>query len=270
MTWVDDLIKKHSDMPKFSDGKEVDGSENKEDKADFNLASLLGAAVLGGTGFFDTDTSVGYQGSIPEYTAVRAPIDMSADVDRRPGSGGRRYFSDVVYAPTGGIETAVADATAQAEGLGALNAANPYRRTRPVYDYTTRYSTRKNMPKDPATGVINLIPSDEQKYDIGQGLEGFKSVYAEGGIAKLAKGRYLDGGTDGMTDEVRANIDGVQEARLSDGEYVIPADVVSHLGNGNSDAGAKVLDKMLSRVRKARTGNSKQGKQINPEKMLPA
>ena len=270
MTWVDDLIKKHSNMPKFSDGKEVDGSENKEDKADFNLASLLGAAVLGGTGFFDTDTNVGYQGSIPEYTAVRAPIDISADVDRRPGSGGRRYFSDVVYAPTGGIETAVADATAQAEGLGALNAANPYRRTRPVYDYTTRYSARKDMPKDPATGVINLIPTEEQKYDIGQGLEGFTSVYAEGGIAKLAKGRYLDGETDGMTDEVRANIDGVQEARLSDGEYVIPADVVSHLGNGNSDAGAKVLDKMLSRVRKARTGNSKQGKQINPEKMLPA
>jgi hypothetical protein len=68
---------------------------------------------------------------------------------------------------------------------------------------------------------------------------------------------------------VRANIDGTQEARLSDGEYVIPADVVSHLGNGNSDAGAKVLDRMLSRVRKARTGNKKQGKEIDPKKFLP-
>jgi hypothetical protein len=93
---------------------------------------------------------------------------------------------------------------------------------------------------------------------------------AEGGIAKLRKGRYLTGETDGMADEVRANIDGTQEARLSDGEYVIPADVVSHLGNGNSDAGAKVLDKMLDRVRKARTGNEKQGKEIDSKKFLPA
>ena len=86
----------------------------------------------------------------------------------------------------------------------------------------------------------------------------------------LAKGRYLNGETDGMADEVRANIDGVQEARLSDGEYVIPADVVSHLGNGNSEAGAKVLDRFLAKVRKERTGNEKQGKEINPMKMLPS
>jgi hypothetical protein len=43
-----------------------------------------------------------------------------------------------------------------------------------------------------------------------------------------------------MADKVPATIDGTQEARLSDGEFVIPADVVSHLGNGNSNAGAKI------------------------------
>jgi hypothetical protein len=57
---------------------------------------------------------------------------------------------------------------------------------------------------------------------------------------------------------------------LSDGEFVIPADVVSHLGNGNSDAGAKVLKDMMARVRKARTGNTKQGKEIDPKKFIPA
>ena len=66
-----------------------------------------------------------------------------------------------------------------------------------------------------------------------------------------------------------SNIDGVQPAKLSHGEFVIPADVVSHLGNGNSDAGAKVLYGMMDRVRKARTGTKKQGKQINPEKFTP-
>jgi hypothetical protein len=46
--------------------------------------------------------------------------------------------------------------------------------------------------------------------------------------------------------------------------------VVSHLGNGNSEAGAKVLKEMLARIRKQRTGTDKQGKQINPDGMLPA
>ena len=64
--------------------------------------------------------------------------------------------------------------------------------------------------------------------------------------------------------------DDLVPAMLSDGEFVIPADVVSHLGNGNSDAGAKVLDGMMTNVRKSRTGNPKQGKQINPNKFLPA
>ena len=93
---------------------------------------------------------------------------------------------------------------------------------------------------------------------------------AGGGIAELSKGRYLGGATDGMADKVPANIDGQQEARLSHGEFVVPADVVSHLGNGNSDAGAKSLYSMMDRIRKARTGNKKQGKKINARKMLPA
>ena len=93
---------------------------------------------------------------------------------------------------------------------------------------------------------------------------------AGGGIAKLQKGRYLDGETDGMADEVPAMIDNEQPAMLSDGEFVIPADVVSHLGNGNSDAGAKVLEDMMDRVRKARTGTTKQGPEIDPKEFLPA
>jgi hypothetical protein len=73
-----------------------------------------------------------------------------------------------------------------------------------------------------------------------------------------------------MADKIPANIDGKQEARLSHGEFVVPADVVSHLGNGNSDAGADRLYAMMDRVRKARTGTKKQGKQINPNKYLMA
>jgi len=82
--------------------------------------------------------------------------------------------------------------------------------------------------------------------------------------------RFLSGGGDGMSDSIKANIEGKQEARLADGEFVIPSDVVSHLGNGSSKAGAKQLYSMMDRVREARTGNSKQGKEINPRSYMAA
>jgi hypothetical protein len=98
--------------------------------------------------------------------------------------------------------------------------------------------------------------------------------YMDGGIAAMAKGgmppRFLSGGGDGMSDDIKATINDKQPARLADGEFVIPADVVSHLGNGSSKAGAKKLYSMMDRVRHARTGNKKQGKQINPNKFLLA
>jgi len=103
----------------------------------------------------------------------------------------------------------------------------------------------------------------------------YQPNYAVGGIADLGGysdyargGRLLKGPGDGMSDDIPATIANKQPARLANEEFVVPADVVSHLGNGSSEAGAKVLYKMMERVRKARTGNKKQGKQINPEKYL--
>ena len=95
-----------------------------------------------------------------------------------------------------------------------------------------------------------------------QNLTGARTGYAKGG--------YLDGAGDGMSDSIPATIEGKQPARLADGEFVIPADVVSHLGNGSTKAGSKRLYAMLDKVRKARTGTKKQGKQINPAKYMPA
>ena len=96
--------------------------------------------------------------------------------------------------------------------------------------------------------------------------------FARGGISDLGGysdgGRMLKGPGDGMSDNIPATIAGKQPARLANEEFVIPADVVSHLGNGSSDAGAKQLYKMMDRVRQARTGTKKQGRQINPEKYL--
>jgi hypothetical protein len=88
-------------------------------------------------------------------------------------------------------------------------------------------------------------------------------------VRYAANGGYLRGATGGMADELDTTIDGKQPAKLSHGEFVIPADVVSHLGDGNSEAGAKKLYQMMDKVRQARTGKKQQAPQIKAEKYMP-
>jgi hypothetical protein len=131
------------------------------------------------------------------------------------------------------------------------------------------------MPSFPAPtpmGQLNLSPPGA-KADGTQYLEaakgGIMGVSDLGGYAAGGNPRLLKGPGDGMSDNIPATINGRQPARLADGEFVIPADVVSHLGNGSTEAGAKVLHQMMTKVRQERTGNPKQGKQINPRKYMP-
>jgi hypothetical protein len=97
---------------------------------------------------------------------------------------------------------------------------------------------------------------------------------AQGGISSLGGysdgGRMLKGPGDGMSDSIPAQIGNKQPARLADGEFVVPADVVSHLGNGSTDAGAKQLYKMMDRIRHQRTGKKRQAPEVNPGKAMPA
>lgn len=102
----------------------------------------------------------------------------------------------------------------------------------------------------------------------------YQRQMARGGISSLGSysdgGRMLRGPGDGMSDSIPGVIAGKRPARLADGEFVIPADVVSHLGNGSTDAGARQLYAMMAKVRRARTGRKKQGREINPRKFMPA
>ena len=110
---------------------------------------------------------------------------------------------------------------------------------------------------------------EKYKYDPTRRLNLGDDV--DSGLRLLANGGYLEGGGvgDGMSDDIPANIDGEQEAALSEGEFVIPADVVSHIGNGSSNAGARRLYDMMATIREARTGNSKQGIEIEAEEYMP-
>jgi hypothetical protein len=143
-----------------------------------------------------------------------------------------------------------------------------------------KYDEMVNRIKQNYADVGRALPTNPYG-PLFSGPGGFK----EGGLASLrgktenfnqargyATGGYLEGGMagDGMSDDIPATIDGEQPAALSDGEFVIPADVVSHIGNGSSDAGAKQLYSMMDRIREARTGTDKQAPQIDAGKYLPA
>jgi hypothetical protein len=94
---------------------------------------------------------------------------------------------------------------------------------------------------------------------------------AAGGLGSYSDGgQMLKGPGDGMSDDIPASIEDKQPARLADGEFVVPADVVSGIGNGSTDAGAEALYAMLDRVRKARTGRTEQAPEIDAQRMMPA
>lgn len=131
------------------------------------------------------------------------------------------------------------------------------------------YGQNMGMPQGNLTDINRFSEPMYSGMDFGMdyGMPG----YAHGGrIQRAAAGKLITGDGDGMSDDIRANINGEQEARLADGEFVIPADVVSHLGNGSTDAGAEELYEMMNRIREARTGNTEQAPEIDPDEFLPA
>lgn len=208
-------------------------------------AGGVAAAGLGGLlGYLNSGSGggtqiQGYQGGIPRYTASREVIPVS-DEGRRPGSGGRYYFGDVVYTPMEPEPTATDTAPT---------------------DTTTQTDQADQALYDNANSLGN------------QNAAGGRITLAQGGLAAL--GSYSDGGQmlkgpgTGQSDDIPATIEGEQPARLARDEFVIPADVVSMLGDGSSDAGAERLYAMMDRIRKAAHGKSQQQKKVNPKKVLP-
>lgn len=141
-------------------------------------------------------------------------------------------------------------------------------------NYAAGGIVKKKSKKYQAGGIASLT-RDPRMGGAVNPAEGYNFGFAGGGMAAMpeyrAGGKLLRGPGDGMSDDIPAVIrgKGIQRAALADGEFVIPADVVSHLGNGSTEAGAKKLYKMMEQIRRARTGRGKQAPQVNADKFLP-
>jgi hypothetical protein len=129
--------------------------------------------------------------------------------------------------------------------------------------YSTPYQTpiSQNVVQGSADTGVNPMTGEQSRFAGGGGISSLGS-YSDGG-------RMLKGPGDGMSDNIPAQIGSKQPARLADGEFVVPADVVSHLGNGSTDAGARQLYGMMDRIRSQRTGKKKQAPRVNPKKAMP-
>ena len=125
-----------------------------------------------------------------------------------------------------------------------------------------------NMVAPSGGGAVNAMSGEPSMQGTRMAMGGLSDLgsYSDGG-------RLLRGPGDGVSDSIPAQIGNKQPARLADGEFVVPARIVSELGNGSTEAGAKQLYKMLDRVQKARgktTGKDKVAKNTNAAKLLPA
>jgi len=175
-----------------------------------------------------------------------------------------------VYVPKGYAEGGIADLASG--GNMAPQPANVDFMGGDMYPMSQQQRSFYATPTQMPTSAQQAMASYEPKTNPLTGEP--TANMAAGGIANLGGysdgGRMLKGPGDGMSDSIPGVIGDKRPARLADGEFVVPADVVSHLGNGSTDAGAKQLYAMMDKVRQARTGRKSQGKQINPRKMMPA
>jgi len=200
------------------------------------IGSLLNK-VLGGGG---SGGFAGYKGGIPQYTATRTmneiPQTVSVPVTKEN--------------PTGIV--------ARRPGSGGISYFTPM-----VYSQVP-------PPAAPATPTETVTDAKtETVVKAGGGM-----LYASGGISSL--GGYSDGGQllrgpgDGVSDDIPATIGGRQPARLADGEFVVPARIVSELGNGSTDAGARKLYAMMDRIKKTRSKAKNIAANTKADKHLPA
>jgi hypothetical protein len=197
--------------------------------------------------------------AMAQQASLTAPTggfsEMGRGIEALGTEPGRAAFMKSVGGG-GGLATDIgfgalsSDAFMDSEGAGGDSPSliRPY-----DFDPATRRFTARNPYR---------APGPEYKFQAGGLASQVRTGYRDGNMVR--------GQGDGMSDEITATIEGEQDVLLSDGEYVIPADVVAMLGNGSSESGEEVITNMIKRLRMKKYGRDKQPPELNEEEMLPA
>jgi hypothetical protein len=241
-----------------------------------NFAQASQAANLASNAALQQSTNAAMANALPLTANAGMPMYSAA------GTGGISNLPTAATAAPSSFQTAMQNplnyikanplSMGSAGIAGALGGRRPMEEEEEYKGPLSRFRFNPDTYRPAfADGGIASLPSG---YDRMVGDMPMYQRMARGGVSDLGTysdgGRMLRGPGDGMSDSIPGVIANKRPARLADGEFVVPADVVSHLGNGSTDAGAKQLYAMMDKVRKARTGTKKQGREINPRKYVPA
>jgi hypothetical protein len=181
----------------------------KDGKVDWRSVAGAAGGLYGLYQANKPQEKVGYQGKIPEYTAVRERVPMTYDPTRRAGSSGQQYFTAPSFAKKGdttAIDAARSAALEQATAMASANTANPARQSLPAATAVTSPAGGGTaVAPRPASSVIQDLKVPVYTEENARGVQ-----MASGGLAGMAKGRYLGGATDGMADKIQARIGGKQ------------------------------------------------------------
>lgn len=216
-----------------------------------------------------------------EYIPEARPADRER---RRPGPNYRPgydpefdYFGAplyragggmVRYTPAGMSEPVRMQAGGIADMMPGAEREMPEMNDKALVQEAMR-AIRGELPEQAAAVVLGQFLQKFGEQALRQLVDDVQSGQADGDRGKVEG--TVEGPGDGMDDMVPATMDdGSQDVLLSDGEFIVPADVVSGLGNGSTDAGADELYKMMDRVREERTGSKEQAKQVNVGGLMPA
>jgi len=199
-----------------------------------------------------------------------------------PGSMIARALLDTPFA--GGIANALSPPGAVNYGI-PVDDKGTYRGVQAEYDAIQQSEFDQDAANNAQVGASEQAAANEAAGASGLGTADGGDGIAGGGLLALAQGGmsnlgdYSDGGRllrgpgDGVSDDIPAMIGQKQQARLADGEFVVPARIVSELGNGSTEAGARQLYAMMDRVQKARkktVGKDKVATNSRAAKLLPA
>lgn len=188
--------------------------------------------------------------------------------------------------PAAPVQAPVAAPSPAAAQTAAPASSGLMSRWRSVLGAGSSNATMRPYTFDPVTGSFTALPIIEPvkpepiatTTDFGSGNAngGLLSLARGGGISHLGDysdgGRLLRGPGDGVSDDIPASIGDKRPARLADGEFVVPARIVSELGNGSTEAGARKLYAMMDRVQSARKksiGKDRVAVNSRAEKLLP-
>lgn len=222
------------------------------------------AMGLGGAGALSLLGGMGNKGvSVPQDKGTIRPYEYTT-VMRQPQQGQSQFFQPIQYDIAGRTTSPIdtSERTYFDQSYKAL----------PTYEAANGGEVPPNLDRMPAGG-LSTIQGMRDGYDSMVTNTGDIPQFNMGGIPSYAGGRLLKGPGDGVSDDIPATINGTQPARLADGEFVVPARIVSELGNGSTDAGAKRLYDMMDRVqadRKKSIGKDKVAVDSKARKHLPA